>query len=362
MPYRWAVAVGKGESMKFSDIIGQGMLVNSLQTIIQESKAANGYIFTGPKGSGKKRMAYTFALGLNCRGEGEERPCGICHTCIRFMSENHPNIEIIKPTGASIKIKQIKQLIQDVSKKPFETGYKVVILEHADKMTHEAQDAFLKTLEEPPANTIFILLVENQHALLSTVVSRCQVYSLRKVPEKEIEKYLRSQFKMPDSEIKLATVSSNGIIGRAIEILEDKNFFKLRNEYFMIIDQLFKNSFTAVSLLAAMNIDSRLGDEDFTDFLMTWFRDIMIYRELPEGYTDLIVNIDRVEDIERHSILLREDMLNDILEIIKQNAEYIRHNVSIKNGVDGMLLNMTEVCNGKNSWGKIQKSREDILF
>lgn len=339
--------------MNFDDIIGQSMMVKSLKSIIKEGKAANGYIFSGPKGCGKKMTAFTFALALNCSASYGEKPCGTCSSCIRLQNGNHPNIEVIKPKGASIKIEQIKQIISEVSKKPFENGYKIIILESADKMTPQAQDAFLKTLEEPPESTIFMLLVENQYSLLPTVLSRCQTFSLRSVALDEVEKYLKSRLDYSDSQIKLATANSNGIIGRAVEMLKDENYFKQRDDFFVIVDQVFKADYTKVSELTARTIDGKPKAEAFVDFLMTWFRDILVYREMSQANNGLIINIDRLSDISRHSELLNDTVLDGIIANIKRAMEYIKHNVSIKNGIEGMLLNIMEVCNGKDSRGKI---------
>jgi DNA polymerase-3 subunit delta' len=90
---------------------------------------SNGYVFSGPKGCGKKLMAFTFAMALNCTAASENKPCGSCSSCVRTQNGNHPNVEIVRPTGQSIKIKQIRQIISDSSKKPFESGYKVIIVE-----------------------------------------------------------------------------------------------------------------------------------------------------------------------------------------------------------------------------------------
>ena len=180
--------------MAFNEIAGQRIIVESLKNAIENNMISNGYIFSGPKGCGKKLMACIFAMSLNCRSELQDKPCGSCNSCLRTKSGNHPNIDIVKPTGQSIKIKQIRQIISDVAKKPFESGYKVIIIENSEKMTHDAQDAFLKTLEDPPDNTVFLLIAQNHNLLLATIVSRCQVYQFKPLDRPEMKNFIISTY------------------------------------------------------------------------------------------------------------------------------------------------------------------------
>jgi DNA polymerase-3 subunit delta' len=305
---------------------------------------ANGYIFCGPKGSGKSLTAAVFARALNCRGEDQGKPCGNCTSCRKFESGNNPNIEIIKPTGASIKIKQIREVIANVSKKPFESGYKVIILDEADKMTQDAQDAFLKTLEEPPANTIFILLVQNHNSLLPTVISRCQIFYMRKVLTPEIERYLLENYNYDKEQICFAAVSANGIIGRAAEILNNKELQDLRKLYVSLISKISNNSYTEMSAAAGELVESREAAEKLLDFMLSWYRDILVSKQDCEK--QILVNSDNADIIMRQGEKLDENKLNRIIDVIKRTISYINHNVGTKNSIDSMLLNIMEVYNG----------------
>lgn len=330
--------------MDFNSILGQPVLVGSLRRVVQEDMVANGYIFCGPRGSGKSLIAAVFASALNCRSEEHNKPCGSCTSCRKFDSGNHPNIDIIKPTGASIKIKQIREIIAKVAKKPFESGYKVIILEEADKMTQDAQDAFLKTLEEPPANTIFILLVQNHNSLLPTVVSRCQIFYMRKVSTQQIETYLLENYNYDKEQINFAAVSANGIIGRAIEMLNNKELQELRLLYVSLISKIPNNSYTELSVAAGEITESREAAERLLDFMLSWYRDILINKQDCER--QVLVNSDNADVIMRLGERLDENKLNRIIDVIKRTISYINHNVGTKNSVDSMLLNIMEVYNG----------------
>jgi DNA polymerase-3 subunit delta' len=268
----------------------------------------------------------------------------------------------VRPTGASIKIKQIRDVISEVHKKPFESGFKVVIFEEAEKMTVDAQDAFLKTLEEPPANTVFMLLAENQHTLLQTVLSRCQVFPVRPVPVAEVEAYLRKNYKTSDEQIKLASIYSNGIIGRAVQMLKDDYYFVQRQKYFDIFGKARGGSFPELSVMASEAIDNKQQALEFTEYLLSLMRDILVYKELNRDSEGIISNIDKITEIAYYSGVLTEKQVSGIIDTIKSTIKYISHNVSIKNSIDGMLMNILEVTNGKDDRSQVQKGRQDLLL
>ncbi len=330
--------------MGFNDIAGQRVIVESLRNAVKSNMISNGYIFSGPEGCGKKLMAFIFAMAANCTGSGGDRPCGSCSSCTRTRNFNHPNIETVKPTGLSIKIKQIREIISNTAKKPFESGYKIITIENAEKMTHDAQDAFLKTLEEPPANTVFILLVENHNLLLPTIVSRCQVYQFKPVAVKEMKDFIEERYDFPSDDVEAAVRHSKGIVGKALDILRNNESRRIHSTYIEILEKALKGNGSEALLLASEVITDREAAEKLLEFAMTWFRDIMVYRESQEVQEPLIINNDSLDRLSRHNSILTEVKLNSIIEIIKSTSRYVRYNVGIKNSIDGMLFNIAEVC------------------
>ncbi|HYE80721.1 MAG TPA: DNA polymerase III subunit delta' [Clostridia bacterium] len=329
--------------MGFNDIAGQKVIVESLRNAVKSNMISNGYIFSGPEGCGKKLMAFIFAMAANCTGSVEDRPCGSCNSCIRTRNNNHPNIEVVRPTGLSIKIKQIRQIISDTAKKPFESGYKVIIIENADKMTHDAQDAFLKTLEEPPANTVFLLLAENRNLLLPTIVSRCQVYQFKPVGVKEMKEFVEARYDFTPADVDAAVRHSKGIVGRALELLQNKDSYNARTIYIDILEKALAGNGSEAQLLASAVAESKEEAERFIEFSLTWFRDVLVLSESSDAYEKLIINVESMERLSRHNSVLTGSKLNSIIEIIKNTAKYVKHNVGIKNSIDGMLFNIAEV-------------------
>jgi DNA polymerase-3 subunit delta' len=329
--------------MGFNDIAGQKVIIESLRNAVNNNMTTNGYIFSGPKGCGKKLMAFNFAMALNCKGAGLDKPCGSCSSCIRTSSGNHPNIETIKPTGQSIKIKQIRQIISDAAKKPFETGYRVIVIENAEKMTNDAQDAFLKTLEEPAENTVFILLAENQNLLLPTVISRCQVFQFKPIDMDEMKEFIRARHDYSSADIERAVRYSKGVVGKALELLCDTESLRTQGVYMNILEEALMGSGSQALLLALDVVLDKEEAERFIEFSLIWFRDLMIYRESQGENEQLIINIDSLDRLSKHNSILTENKLNSIIEITKNTTRYVKQNVGIKNSIDGMLLNIAEV-------------------
>ncbi len=329
--------------MGFNDIAGQRIIVESLKNAVKNNMASNGYIFSGPEGCGKSLMAFNFAMALNCTGKVSDKPCGSCSSCVRTGSGNHPNVEVVKPTGQSIKIKQIREIVSEAAKKPFESGYKIIIFENAEKMTHEAQDAFLKTLEEPPLDTVFILLAERHNLLLPTIVSRCQVFQFKPVDMKEMKEFIETRYDYLSSDIEAAVRHSEGVVGRALELLRDKESQGVRLRYTDILEQALMGNCSEALLLALAIVEAKEEAERFLEFSMTWFRDILVLREGQGVEEQLIINIDSLERLSKHNSVLTDVKLNSIIEIIKDTTRYVKYNVGIKNSIDGMLLNIAEV-------------------
>lgn len=167
----------------FSDIYGNALLLRHLQQAVAGGRVSHAYLLTGSTGSGKRLIADTFAKTLQCEESGTE-PCGHCKSCSAFDSGNHPDIVYVRPTKKTLGVDDVReQILEDVSLKQYRYRYKIYIVEQADTMTVQAQNALLKTLEEPPAYAVFLLLAENQTAFLPTILSRTVTLHIRPLPD-----------------------------------------------------------------------------------------------------------------------------------------------------------------------------------
>ena len=204
--------------MSFEKIIGNDKIKQELQENIKNNTVSHSYLFIGQDGIGKKLFAREFAKMSLCLDEN--KPCDKCSSCIKFNSENNPDFIIIEPDVNSIKISQIREMQENVYKKPIVSNKKVIIIDNSDKMTEEAQNSLLKTLEEPPEYIMIILISSNENKLLNTIKSRCLKISFNSVPTKDIINYItKEQILSNPSESLLAMC--NGSIGKLIKMSQN---------------------------------------------------------------------------------------------------------------------------------------------
>jgi len=218
----------------FNEIAGHRQIINSLQSSVKHGRVSHAYIFSGEAGMGKKLLAKTFAKTLQCEaietGEACE-PCGRCRSCLTFESGNQPDVFYVKPTKTkAIGVDDIReQVSENLVTRPFSSAYKIFIIDHADEMTAQAQNALLKSIEEPAVYAVFILLSRNIHLFLPTVLSRCVTYKLKPVPEPDVRAYLL-RVGVPSANAGLLSEYAAGSIGRALALANDTEFLAMRGE------------------------------------------------------------------------------------------------------------------------------------
>jgi len=200
----------------FHDIIGQQQIKEHLQNALSTGKVSHAYIINGEKSSGKEFIAKVFAMTLQCE-KGAAEPCQECHSCHQALSGNHPDIIFVtheKPN--SVSVDDIRtQINGDVSIKPYSRPYKVYIVNEAEKMTVQAQNAILKTLEEPPEYVVILLLTTNVNSMLPTILSRCVVLNMKPVADELVRGFLMRQMMVPDYKADICVAFARGNIGKS---------------------------------------------------------------------------------------------------------------------------------------------------
>lgn len=204
--------------MSFEDIVGNNKIKRELQEIVKNNSTSHSYLFSGEEGIGKKLFAKEFSRMLLCLKNN--KACGECSSCVKFDSENNPDFSIIEPDGNSIKIAQIRELQENVYIKPIVSSKKVFIINDSDKMTEEAQNSLLKTLEEPPEYIIIILVASNENKLLNTIKSRCLKIGFNNIDKKELIQYIVKEQIITNPSDGLLSMC-NGSIGKLIKIKEN---------------------------------------------------------------------------------------------------------------------------------------------
>ena len=211
--------------MNFDQFAGLDDLIGPLRAEFSSGRFVHAYLFSGPAGTGKRSAAEICARAVHCAGA--VRPCDQCPPCRRMLAGTHPDHVTLGASGRSIGVDEVRELIQRVSIKPFEGGRHTVVIDDAEKLTAQAQNALLKTLETPPGGAVFFLLTNTPSQLLPTIVSRCRHERFRPVPRAEAERALIRMGAAPEK-AQLAAAASSGSIGRALEQLQDAGYWLLR--------------------------------------------------------------------------------------------------------------------------------------
>lgn len=256
--------------MKLSQFAGYGEKMEQLMRSVKAGRIVHALLFVGPHGTGKRTVANIFAQALLCNGE--DRPCGICPACKRFLAGSHPDVKIVRPEKKSIGVDEIRNLIDALSMQSYEGGKQIAIIEQAEKMTPSAQNALLKTLESPTGDVLFFLIADTVGGLLSTILSRCQTVRFSELSVEECSKVLEERGIEPER-AKLLAGLAQGSVGRALEIDGDDDYFELREKVIKSIESL-KNR-ASVAGAAAPLADQKGMENGILEIMELWARDLM---------------------------------------------------------------------------------------
>jgi len=315
-------------ALLFNEIIGQEKAIAFLRRVATNDKIASAYLFAGIQGIGKTTTAVAFALLLNCTEPENEDGCGKCTSCRRILDGNHPDIILVDldEEKKAIGINQIREINRQLAFAPVLGRYRVFIIDPAETMTLEAANAFLKSLEEPPAGTIFILTVRDPKELLPTIVSRCQRVPFKPLPSGEIANWLAKERSMDEEAAQILARLSEGSLGTALRMAEE-GLLKERVNWIEMLDQAINGS-TDVLLEAAQRF-SDLGKKGKEPKSMrialmlgiwkSWFRDMLLMKL--EDAKELIVNADLIERLSAVASSYSVDRLMKSLAVIA-GAEY----------------------------------------
>ena len=325
----------------FADIYGHDNIKEHLQSAINLNKISHAYIFNGGVGSGKKTLATLFAKTLQCEENGTE-PCNKCHSCIQTDSSNQPDIIWIKHEKPnSIGVDDIRdQLIGDIQIKPYSSKYKIYVIDEAEKLTVQAQNALLKTIEEPPAYGIIILITTNADTFLQTILSRCVKLDFKPVADDIVKGYLKEHYQTTDYEAKFAVAFAQGKIGRAITIVTSKEFTQLKDEVMHVI-KYAKEMSTSEIMAEVKNIANyKLTIEDYLDLLAMWYRDVLMFKSTQDS--NLLIFKDQLSLIVSQAEQCSYEGINDILNSIDKVKLRLKANVNFDLAIELLIMAIKE--------------------
>jgi len=268
----------EASELRFAYLLGHEKAKTLLREAAAKNKMGHAYLFRGPDGVGKKRAALTLAAYINCKNPLENDSCGRCASCRKHFSGNHPDLLIIEPDGAAIKIGQVRELKRQLSFPPLEARVRVVILEDIQTMRREAANSLLKTLEEPAPNNLLILTADQAGDILPTILSRCQLIPFGPLAPEDMARVLMQEDEIEESlALTLASVAE-GSLGRA-KILLQENLLSLRQE---VVEGLLlgqKNQAETVGQVLHVSEKVAALKENIFEFLALlrlWYRDLVL--------------------------------------------------------------------------------------
>lgn len=325
----------------FKDVVGHTEIIEYIKNSVKENKVSHAYILNGERGSGKKMLANLFAQKLQCEQGGDE-PCYECHSCKQAISGNHPDIiQVTHEKPNSISVDEVRvQVNGDVQVKPYSGKYKIYIIPQADLMTVQAQNAILKTIEEPPAYAIFFLLTENAQSLLPTICSRCVMLKLRNIKDHLVQKYLMEHLEVPDYKAEVCTAFAQGNIGRAIMLANSEHFNEIKGEAIQLLTNIdtmeLHDMVEAVKRVAAYKIEIT----DYFDVLMIWYRDVLIYKATKN--IDRVIFGEQIDYIKERAKNSSYEGIETILTAIETAKTRLKANVNFDLVMELLLLTIKE--------------------
>jgi DNA polymerase-3 subunit delta' len=285
--------------MGFAEIIGQKNQLENLCQALANNRLHHAYLFTGPEGVGKRTTALALAMALHCMEKIGDF-CGRCAECARIKNRNHPDVRLIEPLSdkKEISIQQIRGLEKELRFRSFSGGRKIAIVDPASLLNPASQNALLKTLEEPPRDSLLILIAASAGALLPTLRSRCLRLRFGPLPRQSIADFLASEKRMRPEEAELLAAFSMGSLGAALE-MDGEELRERRRVWGGVLSALkagdYRGPMEAAEALAA----SRDEALEFLQWAESWYRDLLVYglRQDAEG----VVNLDMLQELERQA-------------------------------------------------------------
>ncbi|MGI6020320.1 MAG: DNA polymerase III subunit delta' [Lachnospiraceae bacterium] len=333
----------------FKEFIGHKEIIKNLQNSIANDKVSHAYIFAGEKGSGRKLMASVFAAALECENNSalspenkEPEPCQHCPSCIKAFRYSHPDIIMVtheKPNV--ITVDEIReQVVESSVIKPYEGKYKIYIIEDADKMNVQAQNALLKTIEEPPEYIVIILIASNKEAMLPTISSRCVTLSFGEIREEDIKNYLVGELQISRDEAGVITAFSRGNIGKAKSVALSDDFgekIRISVEFISRIDEMTLEECVAESARIAKDKANIAEQLDIYDM---WFRDVLMYKATMDS-NELIFRQYR-EEVRSAGKNRGYENLTNIFDAIENARKRIKANVSTELTLQLLFITIKE--------------------
>ena len=323
----------------FTEIVGHEQIKEHMQAAIRDKKPFHAYLFQGEEGVGKEALARTFAAGLQCQSESADKPCKECVSCRQMESGNQPDVIWVTREKASLGVDEIReQLCNTMDIKPFSSPYKIYLVPEAEKMTEAAQNALIKTIEEPPEYGIVILMTSNISALLPTIQSRCLTMEFRPLSTAVVESYVKEHCQVPDYQARASAAFAQGNLGKAMRYAKSEDFIERKDHIISLLRHVEQMDLS--EMLAVIKDLGTRKDEvrDYIDLMVLWYRDVLLFKATKD--INQLLFQDEASYISRESSHRSYEKIEEILQAFEKAKVRLRANVNFDITMELMLLTL----------------------
>ena len=326
----------------FKDIIGQEQIKEHLTNAIEQGKISHAYVINGERFSGKEFIANVFAMALQCEHPDGVEPCQECHSCKQALSANQPDIiRVTHEKPNTIGVDDIRtQINTDIAIKPYSSPRKIYIIQEGEKMTAQAQNALLKTLEEPPAYAVILILPTNVDALLPTILSRCVVLNMKPVRDDLVKKYLMEELQIPDYKANVCVAFARGNLGKAKQLASSEEFDHIKEEAVSMLkyvqDMEINEMLAAVKKIQEYKFDV----DDYLDILAIWYRDVLLFKATNDA--NHLIFKEEIQYIKKCADRCAYEGIEDILKALDKAKSRLKANVNFELTMELLLMAIKE--------------------
>lgn len=332
----------RGNMSRFADIVGQEQIKEHLENAINRNKVSHAYIINGERNAGKEFIAKTFAMALQCEDRQGYEPCQECRSCSQAKSGNHPDIIFItheKP--GTIGVDDIREQINnDVIIKPYSGPKKIYIINEGEKMTVQAQNALLKTLEEPPEYAVILILTTNMETLLPTILSRCVVLNMKPVRNDQIKKFLMENMEIPDYKADICVAFARGNLGKARLLAKSEEFDKVKEEAITLLKYIGEMELNEVAAAIKKINEFKFDVNDYLDILSIWYRDVLLFKATHDA-NNLIFR-EEIQYIRKVADKSTYEGIERVIDALEKSKQRLNANVNFDLTIELLLLTIKE--------------------
>ncbi|MBQ4232555.1 MAG: ATP-binding protein [Lachnospiraceae bacterium] len=331
-----------------NDVIGEEQIIDYFKQAVSGGTVSHAYVLEGEEGAGKKMLAYAFAKLLQCE-EGKECACGACKSCLMAESMNHPDIiTVTHNSPMHFGVDELRtQMVNEMGVKPYHSRYKIFIVPDAELMTNQAQNAILKTIEEPSEHGIVMLLTTNAGKFLPTILSRCVKLTIKPVDPLKVYNYLKENYstlsdgtEVAEEELRFATAYAGGNIGKGIRAVESETFKEIKDIVINALKNINRWEIPDMVFSAKAAAEYKTDLFDYFDIMKLWFRDVLMLKVTKN--IDQLVLKDMYSIMNKQAQVVSYEGIESVLEALDNAKIRLDSNVDVATILELLLFRIKE--------------------